>query len=365
MNILKISKQTLRNNIKIIREYIGNAKMCFPVKANAYGHGIEDIVENTHDLVDFFAVANSLEAFRVTAVAKNPVLVFGVIYYEYIEKMISENIRVSIQDYEDIEKLEQIAKELDKKVYAHININTGMNRMGVDYNDACRTIQRAYESDWLILEGVYSHLACADNRDHPTNIKQKNRFDSIVKFTKGLSQDIICHLSNSYGFLGQKGICYDMVRPGILSYGFLPEFYVDRVIREIKPIARLLSKVVKIITLQEGEGVGYSLIYRGFEGEQLAVIPIGYGDGFPRELGDRGFVNINDVTYPMAGRMSMDGLTVSLGINEYDVKVGDTVELISAIPRNRNSAFSIAKQTNTIEYDIMSTLNDRIIRKII
>ncbi|MDE4953167.1 alanine racemase, partial [Francisella tularensis subsp. holarctica] len=83
--------------------------------------------------------------------------------------------------------------------------------------------------------------------DQPTNIKQKNRFDSIVKFTKGLSQDIICHLSNSYGFLGQKGICYDMVRHGILSYGFLPEFYVDRVIREIKPISRLLSKVVKII----------------------------------------------------------------------------------------------------------------------
>ncbi|MDE4950961.1 alanine racemase, partial [Francisella tularensis] len=92
---------------------------------------------------------------------------------------------------------------------------TGMNRMGVDYNYACRTIQRAYESDWLILEGVYSHLSCADNRDHPTNIKQKNRFDSIVKFTNGLSQDIICHLSNSYGFLGQNGICSDMVRPGI------------------------------------------------------------------------------------------------------------------------------------------------------
>ncbi|MDE4982524.1 alanine racemase, partial [Francisella tularensis subsp. holarctica] len=78
-----------------------------------------------------------------------------------------------------IENLEQIAKELDKKVYAHSNLNTGMNRMGVDYNDACRTIQRAYESDCLILEGVYSHLACAYNRDHPTNIKQKNIFDSI------------------------------------------------------------------------------------------------------------------------------------------------------------------------------------------
>ncbi|MDE4963518.1 alanine racemase, partial [Francisella tularensis] len=86
-----------------------------------------------------------------------------------------ENIRVSILDYDYIEKLEHIAKELDKKVYAHININPGMNRMGVDYNDACRTIQRAYDSDWLILEGVYSHLACAVNRDHPTNIKQKNR----------------------------------------------------------------------------------------------------------------------------------------------------------------------------------------------
>ncbi|MDE4969591.1 alanine racemase, partial [Francisella tularensis] len=103
---------------------------------------------------DLFAVSNSLDAFRVTAVAKNPLIVFGVIYYEYIDKMISENIRVSIQDYEYIEQLEQIAKELDKKVYAHFNINTGMNRMGVDYNDACLTFQRAYESDWLILDGV-------------------------------------------------------------------------------------------------------------------------------------------------------------------------------------------------------------------
>ncbi|WP_150463853.1 alanine racemase [Francisella sp. XLW-1] len=365
MNILKISKQTLRNNIKIIREYIGNAKMCFPVKANAYGHGIEEIVENTHDLVDFFAVANSLEAFRVTAVAKNPVLVFGVIYYEYIEKMISENIRVSIQDYEDIEKLEQIAKELDKKVYAHININTGMNRMGVCYSDACRTIKRAHDSQWILLEGVYSHLACADNRDHPTNTKQKKRFSEIVEYTKELSRKIICHLSNSYGFLGDKEICYDMIRPGIVTYGFLPEFYVDRPIREIKPIARLLSKVVKIIDLEEGDGVGYSMIYRGFHGEKVAVLPIGYGDGFPRELGDRGFVSINNVLYPMAGRMSMDGLTVSLGYNEHDVKVGDVVELISDIPRNRNSAFLMAKQVNTIEYDIMSTLNERVIREVI
>ncbi|MBK2106956.1 alanine racemase [Francisella philomiragia] len=365
MNILEISKQTLRNNIKIIREYVGNAKICFPVKANAYGHGIEEIVENTHDLVDFFAVANSLEAFRVTAITKKPVLVFGVIYYEYLERMVSENIRVSIQDYDDIEKLEQIAKELNKKIYVHINVNTGMNRMGVCYNDVCRTIKRAYNSKWIILEGVYSHLACADNRDHPTNAKQKKRFSEIVEYAKELSQDIICHLSNSYGFLGDKEICYDMVRPGILIYGFLPEFYVERSIREIKPIARLLSKVVKIIELEEGDGVGYSMIYRGFDGEKVAVIPIGYGDGFPRELGDRGFVNIDNVMYPMAGRMSMDGLTVSLGHNEHNVKVGDVVELISDIPRNRNSAFLMAKQVNTIEYDIMSTLNDRIIREVI
>ncbi|APC91877.1 MULTISPECIES: alanine racemase [Francisella] len=365
MNILEINVQTLRNNIKVIKEYVGNVKFCFPVKANAYGHGLELVVKHSHDLVDFFAVANVFEAFKVLDVVEKPVMIFGVIEYNYIDRILNKNIRVSIQDYSDIEKLEKFANYYNKKPFVHVSLNTGINRMGVDYKDACRTIQRAYESDFLILEGVYSHLACADNRDHPTNIKQKNRFDNIVEYTKGLSQDIICHLSNSYGFVGQKGICYDMVRPGILSYGFLPEFYVDRSIREIKPIARLLSEVVKIITLQEGEGVGYSLIYRGFEGEQLAVVPIGYGDGFPRELGDRGFVNINNVMYPMAGRMSMDGLTVSLGVNEYDVKVGDTVELISDIPRNRNSAFSIAKQTNTIEYDIMSTLNDRVIRKVI
>ncbi len=224
MNILKISKQTLRNNIKIIREYVGNTKICFPVKANAYGHGIEEIVENTHDLVDFFAVANSLEAFRVTAITKKPVLVFGVIYYEYLEKMVSENIRVSIQDYDDIEKLEQVAKELNKKIYVHVNVNTGMNRMGVCYNDVCRTIKRVYDSKWIILEGVYSHLACADNRDHPTNVKQKKRFSEIVDYAKELSQDIICHLSNSYGFLGDKEICYDWLGLEFLFMDFFQSF---------------------------------------------------------------------------------------------------------------------------------------------
>ena len=103
MNVLEINAQTLRNNIKIIKEYISNVKICFPVKANAYGHGLELIVKHSHDLVDFFAVANVLEAFRVLDVVEKPVMIFGVIQYNCIDRILNKNIRVSIQDYNDIE----------------------------------------------------------------------------------------------------------------------------------------------------------------------------------------------------------------------------------------------------------------------
>ncbi|APC96697.1 alanine racemase [Francisella frigiditurris] len=365
INVLEINKDKLRTNIEIIKKYIGNTKLCFPVKANAYGHGLELVVSSSCDLVDYFATANVLEALRVVKITDKPVIVFGVAEFEYIEDIVKYDLRISVQNYNDIAILEKLAKKYKKIIKVHINVNTGMNRMGVDYADAKRTIKRIYESDYIDLEGIYSHLACADNRDHPTNKKQILRFEELKQYTKSIDQNILCHLSNSYGFLGQRNISYDMIRPGILTYGFLPYFYLDREIREIKPIARLLSKVVKIITLNEDEGVGYSVIYRGFEGEQIAVVPIGYGDGFPRELGDRGVVNINGHIYQMAGKMSMDALTISLGRNEYGVKVGDEVELISDIPRNRNSAFSLAQQVLTIEYDIMSTLNDRIVRRLV
>ena len=237
-----------------------------------------------------------------------------------------------------------------------------MNMLGINCKHSQDIISQTKESKWLELEGVFSHLACADDKNHPFNKVQIDRFKQVYAFAKQFDSNIICHLANSYGCIGQDGITFDMVRPGILSYGFLPKFDVCKVLREIRPVARLTTKVIKIITLEDMQDIGYSISYKGKRNEMIAILPIGYGDGFPRELGNNGVVYIDDIKYSIVGRINMDTLAISLGNNLEAVKVGSKVELISDNPDRANSAKSLATMLNTIEYDITTTLNQRIMR---
>lgn len=361
-NILEINIKALRKNISIIKAYT-QTKFCFPVKANAYGHGLDIIVKNSYDLVDYFAVACLSEAIQVySACHEKPILVFGRVEYDDISKVLDCDFIYSIHSIEDIRSLSKIAKESSIKVKVHININTGMNRMGVGFDSYKEVIDKAYNSQHIELLGVYSHFACADDKNHPFNLQQNQKFKEVVAYIKSIKENVICHLANSYGLVGQADVCYDMVRPGILSYGFLPEFEVDDMVKEIQPIARLTSEIIKIISLNDGDSVGYSLLHKGFEGEYIATIPIGYGDGFFRALGGKGFVTIDEDIYPIVGKMSMDAMAISLGSNHKSLRVGNQVEIISNNPSLPNSAKSIAKLLNTIEYDVAATLNERIVR---
>ena len=365
INILKISSKTLRNNIKIIKEYT-KTKFCLPVKANAYGHELELIVRNTNDIVDFYAVACAREALEVCKYSfEVPVLVFGIVEAMYVSELISRRVRFSIHSVADIEKLEDYAQKKNKKLKAHIFINTGMNMLGVDYVNASQSIERTLKSEFIELEGVYSHLACADDRNNTFNDLQIQRFLEIANLAKSKKESIICHLANSYASIGQDDISLDMVRPGILSYGFLPEFEVNESLKQIKPIARLDTQIIRIITLKEMLEVGYSISYSGETNEQIAILPIGYGDGFPRLLGNKGCVYIDSISYPIIGRINMDVLGVSLGQNNAGVEVGDVVEVISDNPLRQNSTKNIAKTLATIEYDIVTNLSERVVRKIV
>jgi len=365
VNILKVNIKTLRNNIATIKEYT-KTKFCLPVKANAYGHGLELIVSNTNDIVDFYAVACASEALEVCKYSfEVPVLIFGVVEATYVSELISRGVRFSIHSVVDIEKLENYAQKNNKKVNAHIFINTGMNMLGVDYADAERSIEIILKSEFIELEGVYSHLACADEKDNVFNDLQIQRFLKIVGFAKSKKETIMCHLANSYASIGQDNISLDMVRPGILSYGFLPEFDVDESLKQIKPIAKLDTQIIRIIVLKDMLEVGYTISYIGEANEQIAILPIGYGDGFSRLLGNKGFVYINDTSYPIIGRINMDALAVSLGYNDTGIAVADIAEVISDNPLRQNSVKNIAKTLGTIEYDIITSLSKRVVRKIV
>ena len=367
-NILQINKSQLCKNIKIIKNFLPkNVKICFPIKANAYGHDLELIASCVNDLVDYFAVSCIYEAIRVRKINKNKkILVLGSVSKNLLNLAISNNVVISIQNLEDIDFIENYLSSSSQKITVHIGINTGMNRMGVDYKNYKKTIDKVFNSKKIILEGVYSHFACADEQENINNKIQIEKFNNIIKYVKMKNSDIICHLANSYGMIGQNDVFFDMVRPGILCYGFLPEFKVNKKIYNIKPIAKLITKIVKIIKLtNEQNKVGYSLTYQGEEGEFIAIIPIGYGDGFPRALSNKGCIYINNKKYPIVGKMSMDYLSISLGKNSENIKLNQTVEVISDNNYKDNSVENIAKQLNTITYDIVSTLNTRISRELI
>ncbi|MED7788296.1 alanine racemase [Francisella sp. 19X1-34] len=363
MNFLELDIATLRNNISIIKKYT-QTKLCLPVKANAYGHDLNIVVKNTKDLVDFYATACASEALEVyKGCSVTPILIFGVIETYYLKELINKQIRLSIHRFRDIQDIEHYAKQSGKKAKVHIFANTGMNMLGINSEHIADIVEKVQRSKYIDLEGIYSHLACADEKDNSFNQVQITRFRYIQQFAKSINNQIICHLANSYGCIGQDNISFDMVRPGILSYGFLPDFSVSKHLEAIKPVASLVTQIVKLITLDKIFEVGYSISYVGKKGEYIAILPVGYGDGFSRALGNNGFVYIKDKYYPIIGRVNMDALAISLGSNDQKFKVGDRVELISNKPERLNSAKAIAKSLQTIEYDIIATLNQRIIRK--
>ncbi|QIW11093.1 alanine racemase [Francisella sp. LA112445] len=363
MNFLELDIATLRNNISIIKRYT-QTKLCLPVKANAYGHDLNIVVKNTKDLVDFYATACASEALEVYKNASTmPILIFGVIETCYLKELIDKEIRLSIHRFRDIQEIEYYAKQSSKKAKVHIFANTGMNMLGINSEHIVDVVEKIQRSKYIDLEGVYSHLACADEKDNFFNQIQIDRFIEIQKFVKSVDNQIMCHLANSYGCIGQNEISFDMVRPGILSYGFLPDFSVSKQLEAIKPVASLVTQIVKLIKLDKIFEVGYSISYVGKKDEYIAILPVGYGDGFPRALGNNGFVYIKDKYYPIVGRVNMDALAISLGCNEQNFKVGEKVELISNKPARLNSAKAIAKNLQTIEYDVIATLNQRIIRR--
>ena len=364
-NIFEIDIKALRDNICILKNYT-NTKLCLPIKANAYGHGLDVVVRYTHDIVDFYATSSAREALSVFKYSLNiPVLILGFVEDTYIKELVEKDVRFTIHSLFDIDKFESYAKEFSKNIKVHLFINTGMNISGVDYTKAKDAINRINNSKYINLEGVYSHLACADEKDHPFNKFQIDKFQSIVDYVKNIDIDIICHLANSYGSIGQKNISYDMIRPGILSYGFLPKFSIVESLKEIKPIGKLLAPIVKIIKLSDFTKVGYAITYEGELDEQIAILPIGYGDGIFRKMGNHGYVYIGDNPYKIVGRVNMDALSVSLGDNQYSVKVGDQAELISNLPNRKNSVKNIAKFLDTIEYEIITSINKRVMRRII
>lgn len=284
------------------KKNIKTPNFCAVVKANAYGHGYKQVCIGISDLVDFFAVANAMEALQVRDLKlKKPILMLGKFNYTDLPQLIKKGIRLTCDTLADVSAINEIATNLNKRAFVHIKINTGMNRLGVKTTLQLQCLLNEIDKCRLIkIEGIYTHFATAESENSYKLKRQNAKFLSMLDLCR--KRKLIVHASNSAAFLKSNKYNYNMIRVGLAMYGYDNTRKTD-----VKPCLNIRARVVKTQTLQKGETVGYGASFTASRDMQIAVVAIGYADGYLRAY-EKGHVLICGQKCPIVGHICMDML---------------------------------------------------------
>ncbi|HQZ31790.1 MAG TPA: alanine racemase [Arenimonas sp.] len=360
---VRVDLDALSHNLRALRAHAGVPVMAV-VKANAYGHGLVPVAlhlqaQGVEQLgVAFLEEGMALRRAGVTV----PILVMGGIFGPQAAQLIAEGLEITVSSIDKLRQVEAAAESLGRKATIHLKIDTGMERIGVHSYHAGPFIEAAVASKWCTVKGVYSHLACADDPSSPMTGRQLNKFlEACAHFTRLGAPMPIRHLANSGGVLHFPGTCLDMVRPGIALYGVLPDPASQATVG-LRPALSLVSKVVYFKVVPAGNPVSYGATWAPGVDTRVVTVPIGYGDGFPRSLSNRGQVLVRGQRHAIVGRICMDQFMADIGpqgtaYNE------DAVVLIGRQGDQAITCEDVALAAGTIPYEILVGLNERIPRE--
>lgn len=301
-------------------------KLLGVIKADAYGHGAVELARFLENKCDFFGVACIEEAVELKkADIKTPILILGYVAPELSDIVVKYDIRIPVFSYDSAKALSDEAVKQGKTVPFHFCIDTGMSRIGFQVNEESADIcKQICDLPNIEAEGLFSHFATADETDLSKAIAQRDKFKKFVDMLQKRGIDIpIKHLNNSAGIMNFDEY-FDMCRMGIILYGLYPSDEVDKSRLDIKPVMSWLTHISHIKTLQPGREISYGGTYKTTEPRVIATIPVGYADGYPRCLSNKGRVIINGQYAPIVGRVCMDQFMV-------DVTDVDGAELDSAV----------------------------------
>ncbi len=363
----EIDLNAFRDNINTVRAALPhNCKLLLPLKANAYGHGLEPIAKAAHEFgVDWLGLATHREALEIKAyVPEARILVLGPCKPDDVKALYVHRITPIIVDLDNALGMNEAARRMHARLRVHIKVDTGMGRIGFDSEHKMDDIYRATQFSNLEVEGLMSHYAAADEDDIRGAVGQHDRFKRVNKFLREKGVDIpLKHISNSGGFLNIAHSDYDMVRPGILLYGGYPE--VDGKVREgirTRPLLSWKTNVTFVKEVFPGQTIGYGATYKVEKHTRVATIEVGYGDGFHRILSGRAHVLIRGRRYPVVGRISMDQTTVDVGLDS-GVAVNDEVVLLGKQEDAEISVHELARQMETIPYEVLTSVSARVERR--
>lgn len=365
--VLKVNCKKISNNLKKIKKQIQNAKLMVILKANAYGMGAEKIAEiclqnnvTTIGVADFSEAEKLLPILKKqNKVQKTSLQIIGGVFKNEIEECIKNNIILPIENEAMAKLIHQVAKKKNKKAKVHLLIDTGMGRLGFHHEETKKIIAKILLCKNLFLEGIYSHFSSANSFDKQSKNYTKNQVTQILELKKKFP-DFLYHLANSDGINNYPHSYFDMVRTGINLYGVFD--LKNNPIYQLEPVLTLETKIIALKKKKMGDFIGYDRTYRLSKEQWIATIPVGYADGIPLALSNRGKVIIRSNFYSIVGKISMDYTTIAIGKNEENIKINDKVLLIGEKKDKKITVENWAEIKKTHPYDILCSIGNRIER---
>ena len=361
----EVNLDHLAHNMRETRRIVPEPTLIMTaVKADGYGHGAkvcaETFLENGADML---AVATPDEGFQLRRWGIDaPILCLGYTPDYLQEKAIENDVMVTIYNKEQGISLNKAAQRLNTRARFHIKIDTGMSRLGFQPEEAVEGICELVKLPRLELEGVFTHFAISDEADKSYTRMQYGKYIDVVNQLEEQGVKIpVKHVSNSAAIIDLPEYKHDLVRPGIMLYGYYPSPDVDHEVVDLKQVLTLHAQVSHVKTVPKGRGISYGLTYSVEKESCIATIPMGYADGYRRVLSNKGYVEIRGKRAPIVGRVCMDQFMVDVSEID-DVVVGDEAILIGYPDGVAPDGEEMASMLGSITHEVTCQITRRVPR---
>lgn len=362
-----IDLDAIRHNLESMKKNIAkDTKIIAVIKTDGYGHGAVPIAQEieNYEYLFGFAVATSDEAMQLRKNGiKKPLLILGYTFEESYEELIENEVRMAVFKYDMAKEISDAAVRLKKNAIIHIKADTGMSRIGIKPDrSGADVVKQIATLPNITVEGIFTHFAKADETDKTATYEQIRKFNEIIALIESRRVNIpIKHCSNSAGIVEIREANMDVVRAGITLYGLWPSDEVDKTIINLKPVLSLKSKIVYIKEIEAGTSVSYGGTFTAGKITRVATIPVGYGDGYPRSLSNKGYVLIHGKKAPILGRVCMDQFMVDVS-DITEAKELDEVTLVGESEGARLTVEEVGGISGRFNYEFVCDLGKRIPR---
>lgn len=362
----EVSLSAIGHNIAEAKKRISeDTKLLAVIKANAYGHGAVRVGKYLEPEVDYFAVATLEEGeeLRENGITL-PILILGYTSPKQFEEAVRNDITVTVYHKEAAKAMNECAAKLGMKAKVHVALDTGMTRIGFQITEEdADVIADICKLPDLYVEGVFTHFSCADQEDKAYCMRQLEGFEYMRRMLSSRGAEIpVWHICNSAGIMEFDKYRYDMVRSGIITYGIYPSEDVRKENLDLTPALEWKARVIHVKDVKPGVGVSYGATFvTKRETTRIATVSVGYADGYPRALSNKGRVLIRGSFAPILGRVCMDQMMVDV-TDIPGVQVEDVVTLVGKDGGNRIPIEEIADPAGRFNYEMLCTITSRVPR---